>query len=129
MTWLSVLVAGPFAAIPRGMKVTSLIGGMAAPERLAMYFQARVASVVGLTLAATAVASVVLTPAPRPHGRARCAIVVASPQGRRVVEASDPRPSEAVERAFRLLALSLDARPPTDVEPVKAVPPPLWSET
>jgi hypothetical protein len=118
MTWLSMLVAEPVAAIPPRVKVTSLIGGMAAPERIATYFQARLASVVGLTLAATAVASVVLTPAPRPNGRARCAIVVASPQGRRVVEASDPRPSEAVERAFRLLAFSLDAMPLGTSRPV-----------
>ncbi len=107
------------------MRLKAIVGSAPAPEPVRAWLEERLHEALGAVLVGSMMISVVVTPPTRAQVRTRCAVVVSGAGTRRVVEASDRRSKDAVMRAFRLLALSLErpASSPDGVQSPRSVPP------
>lgn len=97
------------------MHVQVLVSQVEAAQSTREWVSRRLHEVLGAAAAGVASVAVVLTPvskAKHPEPLMRCSMVVTTAQGRRVVETRDAKVEAALERAMRLVSLSLFAEPP-----------------
>lgn len=96
------------------MHIRVLVSQMEAPAGLREWIGSRLAEVLGAAVTSVVSVAVVMSPvlSARQDGVVRCSLVVTTTQGRRVVETRDAKVEAAVERALRLVSLSLFADPP-----------------
>lgn len=98
------------------MHVQVLVSQLEAPPSMREWVSARLHEVLGAAVSSVLSVAVVMTPlakARHPEPLVRCSMVVTTAHGRRVVETRDANADAALERAMRLVSLSLFAEPPT----------------
>ncbi|MBE2252076.1 MAG: hypothetical protein IAE78_21250 [Myxococcus sp.] len=97
------------------MNVQVLVSQMEASGPMREWIAERLHEVLGAAVSGVLSVAVVMSPVANarvPEGAVRCSLVVTTAQGRRVVETRDARLEAALERAMRLVSLSLFAEPP-----------------
>ncbi len=97
------------------MRVHVMVSQLEASPSLREWVATRLAEVLGPAVASVLSVAVVLNPvmSSKPsERRVRCAVVITTNQGRRVFETRDEQTQLAIDRAMRLVSLSLFADPP-----------------
>ncbi len=96
------------------MHVQVLVSQMETPQGLREWVSQRLHEVLGAAVTSVLSVAVVMNPvvnARRADSVVRCSMVVTTTSGRRVVETRDAKAEAALERAMRLVSLSLFAEP------------------
>lgn len=110
---------------PRVMDVQVLVSQVEAPAELRRWITSRLTEVLGTAVASVSSIAVMMSPVSK-HGSERmmrCSMVVTTLNGRRVVETRDAKLDAAVERAMRLVSLSLFAEERPAVLPIAKTAP------
>jgi len=100
------------------MHVQVLVSQMETPQGLREWVSQRLHEVLGAAVTSVLSVAVVMNPvvnARRADSVVRCSMVVTTTSGRRVVETRDAKAEAALERAMRLVSLSLFAESPHSV--------------
>lgn len=107
------------------MNVQVLVNQEGAPESLRAWVSRRLLEVLGAAASTVSSAAVAVSPVSRGVERLmRCSVVVQTDHGRRIVETRDADSRAALERAMRLVALSLFAEAtPQEASSDKPSPP------
>ncbi|MBL8935945.1 MAG: hypothetical protein JNM69_15415 [Archangium sp.] len=104
------------------MNVQVLVSQMETPQGLREWISQRLHEVLGAAVTSVLSVAVVMNPvvnARRPDPVVRCSMVVTTASGRRVVETRDAKAEAALERAMRLVSLSLFADQPVNVAAIE----------
>ncbi len=107
------------------MDVQVLVSQVEAPAELRRWITSRLTEVLGTAVASVSSIAVMMSPVSK-HGSERmmrCSMVVTTLNGRRVVETRDAKLDAAVERAMRLVSLSLFAEERPAVLPIAKTAP------
>ncbi|MCU0696862.1 MAG: hypothetical protein MUC96_10055 [Myxococcaceae bacterium] len=108
------------------MHVQVLVSQLESSPGLREWVAGRLQEGLGAAVVGVLSVAVVMNPVAstrRPERLVRCSVVVTTTEGRRVVETRDEKPEAALERAMRLVSLSLFADAPAAATGQK--PPPL----
>jgi len=104
------------------MNVQVLVSQMEASVQLRERVAGRLREVLGAAVTGVLSIAVVLNPVTNERNaetKVRCSLVVTTAQGRRVVETRDAKAEAALERAMRLVSLSLVAERPAVTGPAE----------
>jgi hypothetical protein len=107
------------------MHVQVLVSQMESSPGLREWVAGRLHEGLGAAVAGVVSVAVVMNPVAqsrRPERLVRCSVVVTTTEGRRVVETRDEKPEAALERAMRLVSLSLFADAPVPSMGAKPAP-------